>query len=158
MGSELKLSFGQPFYLDFRNKVSFGNIPSDKLITLFRDGRMFGLLADTLISSYYGKMVIPENKCSKGYDIIIPNIGNIEVKTFTKNGCSFIPSCMKGVGRKFDKDKFIEFANNVKGYCICDNSEFPDVYIIVMESTKLMEKYPSGKIDYSDRKVLFNLY
>jgi hypothetical protein len=157
MASRLNFTFTETHYVDFRDKISFGNIDSEILYTRFKDGRLFGLLADDLIVYHFRGCKRPNNTCAKGYDIEIPTIGKIEVKTFTKHGCCFIPSYMKGSGRSFNEVKFLDNNNSLSGYCLCDITEFPDVYIVSYRSQELLARYKTGQIPYTDRNKIFNI-
>jgi len=152
--SKLRLTFDTVQYINLRDSVSFGPIARSVLSERFKDGRLFGLLAEDLICSHFSNIIKTESNTTKGFDLIANEIGKIEVKSFTKNGCDVSPSFMKGIGRSFDESNYNEFLDGISGICICDNIDFPDVYIILKHPDFFLAK---RKIHVSERFNLFQL-
>ena len=134
--------------------VTFGNIPSEKVIELFKDGR---------VSSHFIEVWISENfpvqhvKGCKKYDFIDEKYPDTKYdeKTFTKRGCNFCPSNMLGQGRKFDKVVFQEKTKNLI-FCIASVVDFPVLKVKFVRGTDLIEKYPKGSIPFKDHIKFFN--
>ena len=76
-------------------------------------------------------------------------------KTFTKNGCSFRPSNMKGQGRVFNKEQFEDKTKKLI-FCIVSNRDFPNIKIRFVKGEDLISKYPKGEIPLKDHVKFFD--
>ena len=137
------------------DKISFGNLSSDVLLTLFKDGRIFSHFAEQFLAQDYNLTHV--TGC-KGHDLIDPDDHTIkyEQKTFTMNGCKFMPSNMIGQGRHFDKAVFDEKSKGLN-YVIVSNVNFPELKIRFVKGIDLAEKYPTGEIKFSQHNSFFGL-
>ena len=133
--------------------VSFDTLPPETLRELFGDGRIFAHFIERILAQDYGLTHV--TGC-KGHDIVDPTNPDIkyEQKTFTGNGCKFMPSNMIGQGRHFDKDVFIEKSKNLL-YVIVSNVHFPELKIRFMKGTDLAALYPNGEIKFKDHDKFF---
>ena len=122
----------------------FDNLPIHTTNHIFKDGRIFSHFSEHWLEKNYSLKHIPG---CKNYDLVDKNDYNkkYEQKTFTKNGCKFMPSNMIGTGRKLNKDKFKEHASNMN-YIIISNIYFPKIELKFVKGIDLIKKYPSGNI------------
>lgn len=136
---------------------SFGNLPSQMIIDIFKDGRPFSHFIEKWLSLNFELIHI--GGC-KAYDFVDENDENDEnikydQKTFTLRGCKFMPSNMIGEGRKFDKEIFETKAQNLN-YIIVSNVNFPEIKIKFVKGTDLINTYPNGVIPSKDFIKFFN--
>lgn len=110
-----------------------GPLSPQQTYLLLTDGRIMGLLADTLVTSSFSNVAMSPGKGTKhDVQLVPPNGGRIlrlEVKTVTKNGLSLEPSSMKGVGRVYDDDAYRRWRKTVDGFVFVHGLGMPDVYI-----------------------------
>jgi len=134
------------------DNVSFGNLPKETVIDLFRDGRISSAFLEEHIPLWYPKLkrVIG----NKDHDHIGKDGRYYDAKNFTKNGLKFCPSSQIGAGRKINKEKAAESANKLI-YILCDIVEFPSIRIVFKNGVLLMKHYPSFTIPYKDRSNIF---
>ena len=133
--------------------VSFGSLPQETLYELFRDGRISSHFMEHMLAQDFGLTHV--TGC-KGHDLVDPKDPTIkyEEKTFTSNGCKFMPSNMIGQGRKFDKNVFDEKAKGLI-YAIVSVVKFPELKIRFVKGDKLAAMYPNGEIKLSDHARFF---
>ena len=133
-----KYELNKTFEFNLTN-ISFDNIPSDKLVKLFTDGRHASHILELWVETNF-----------------IDNNNNfMEAKNFTKNGAKFMPSRMLGVGRKYIKeeaDKVIK--SNI--YVITDINDMPKIKMRFVKGIDLLEKYPNAIIPFKLRDEFFN--
>ena len=134
--------------------VSFGDLPSEVVNELFKDGRPFSHFIEKWIEKNYPLKHI--SGCKK-YDFI--DIDNPETKydekTFTKGGCKYCPSNMLGQGRVFNQTEFEEKSKKLI-FCIVSNINFPEIKIKFMKGEDLIKIYPKGSISLKDHDKFFN--
>ena len=133
---------------------NFGNLSEEICKEIFKDGRVFSHFIEPWISNNYPLTHI---KGCKPYDFVDNNDATIlyDEKTFTKRECDFRPSNMKGQGRKFNKEEFIEKTNKLI-FCIVSNVNFPEIKIKFVRGEDLLLKYPNGKIPSRDHVKFFD--
>lgn len=133
---------------------SFGNLPSQMIIEIFKDGRPFSHFIEKWLSLNF--QLIHITGC-KSYDFIDENdeIIKYDQKTFTSRGCKFMPSNMIGEGRKFDKEIFETKAQNLN-YIIVSNVNFPEIKIKFVKGSDLLIDYPNGVIPSKEFIKFFN--
>lgn len=134
--------------------VSFDALPDEVLKELFKDGRIFSHFIERILAKDYGLRHV--TGC-KGHDIVDPLNSDIkyEQKTFTGNGCKFMPSNMIGQGRQFDKKVFDEKSKNLI-YVIVSNINFPSLKIRFVNGSELAVMYPNGEIKLRDHDKFFS--
>ena len=76
-------------------------------------------------------------------------------KTFTKNGCKYMPSNMIGEGRSFNQDIFEKKAKQLI-YIIVSNVHFPEIMVRFVKGCDLIVDYPTGNIPFKDFDKFFN--
>jgi hypothetical protein len=135
------------------DNVSFDTLPVEVITELFKDGRIFSHFIERILAQDYGLKHV--TGC-KGHDIVDPSNPDIkyEQKTFTGNGCKFMPSNMIGQGRQFNKEVFIEKSKNLI-YVIVSNVKFPLLKIRFVKGSELATEYPSGEIKLKDHDKFF---
>ena len=133
--------------------ISFGNLPQEILRNLFSDGRIFSHFMERILAQDYGLTHV--TGC-KGHDLVDPNDPQIkyEQKTFTGNGCKFMPSNMIGQGRHFDKAVFDEKSKGLN-YIIVSNLRFPEIKVRFIKGSDLATMYPMGEIKSKDHDKFF---
>jgi hypothetical protein len=133
---------------------SFGNLPREICIDAWKDGRPFSHFIEPWLAQNYP--ALKHIKGCKGHDLVDNTDESIkyEQKTFTKKGCSFTPSNMKGQGRKFDQTIFEEKTKKLI-FVIVSNVNFPEIKIKFVRGTNLLIDYPDGKIHFKDFDKFF---
>ena len=133
---------------------SFGTLPRDVLIKHFKDGRAAAPLLELLISQEDGLTHV--GGC-RDHDMTDPADSAIEYdeKTFTKNGCKFMPSSMIGTGRSFDQAAFLEKAKKLI-YVVASVVNFPEIKIRYVKGDELAQTYPNGIIPFSKHDEFFS--
>jgi len=133
--------------------VSFGSLSREVLQNLFKDGRIFSHFAEHFLAQDYNLKHI--TGC-KGHDLTDTSDAAIqyEQKTFTGNGCKFMPSNMIGQGRHFDQAVFDEKSKKLI-YVIVSNVDFPNLKIRFVKGVDLASKYPTGEIKFSQHDNFF---
>jgi hypothetical protein len=135
--------------------VSFGDLDQDSLRLIFEDGRIFSHFIERVLARDYNLKHI--TGC-KGHDLVDPSNPDVkyEQKTFTSNGCKFMPSNMIGKGRSFNPEVFKEKAEQLN-YSIVSNVKFPVVHIRFVKGIDLVRLYPNGEIKYRAHDSFFEL-
>jgi len=135
--------------------ISFGNLDQETLTELFQDGRIFSHFIERVLAKDYK---ITHILGCKGYDLVEPSNPEIkyEQKTFTSNGCKFMPSNMIGQGRNFDPIVFKEKAEQLN-YIIVSNLKFPEIHIRFVKGVDLVSLYPKGEIKPREHNTFFEL-
>ena len=142
-------------FLHTISNYGFDNVTNNVCIRLLKDGRQFSMPIEAWLEENF--LSLKWIKGCKGHDFEDPADENIkyEQKTFTKDGCSFTPSNMKGVGRKFDQTIFEEKTKKLI-FIIVGNIDFPNIQIKFVRGTDLLVSYPKGKIPRNDFDKFFN--
>lgn len=133
----------------------FGNLPLEVANEVLKDGRTFSHFIERWIPNQNQYSSLTWVKGCKEYDFIDNKNVKYDEKTFTRNGCKFVPSNMLGAGRTFDKEVFEKKANNLV-YCIVSNLNFPEIKIKFVKGSELIKIYPKGSIPLKDHVKFFN--
>ena len=132
--------------------ISFDNIPSDKLIKLFTDGRHASHILELWIETNF---VGVKKHNVKDHDFIDDSNNFMEAKNFTKNGAKFMPSRMLGVGRKYiEEEAHKVIKSNI--YVITDINDMPKIKMKFIKGIDLLKKYPNAIIPFKLRDEFFN--
>ena len=133
---------------------SFGNLSTEEGVRLFKDGRVFSHFIEVWIAKNYPLKHILG---CKSYDFIDSNDPTIlyDEKTFTINGCNYVPSNMLGQGRTFNRELFEEKSKKLI-FCIVSNINFPEIKIKFIRGADLLSEYPNGKIPLNDHVKFFH--
>ena len=136
------------------NNLRWDKLPSHTIHEVLKDGRAFSYFIEPWLTQLYPLIHV---KGYKDHDFIDTKTQSVKFdeKTFTVNGCKYVPSHMIGSGRKFNQDKFIEKANNLV-YVIVSNINFPHINVKFVEGKELIKKYPKGGIPLGDHDKFFS--
>lgn len=91
--------------------IAFGNLRQNKLLEILSDGRVLSHLLEAKLEQDFDNLTHIK-KC-KSWDFEDSAGNKFDEKTFTKRGCKFMPSYMIGKGRKYNKDKFKKYLEEV---------------------------------------------
>lgn len=142
------------YEFDLTGKVKFGDMPEEAVYELFRDGRVASKFLEHTIPTWFEDLEFVDGV---GYDHVSRGTGRkYDLKGFTKGGACYAPSTMLGAGRKIDRQVLHEHAESID-YILSDITEFPKVRIMFKSGSDLVNTYPSGKIPFKSKKVLFNV-
>ena len=134
--------------------ISFGSLPTSVMIEIFQDGRAFSHFIEAWLAITYPLTHI---KRCKQYDHTDVNDETVKYdqKTFTKNGCKYMPSNMIGEGRRFNPEIFEKKAKQLI-YIIVSNVHFPEIMVRFIKGCDLIVDYPTGNIPFKDFDKFFN--
>lgn len=134
-------------YVHTINNFGFDNIPKHIISELYKDGRYFSHVSEQWIEENYPLRTIYGCQKFDFQDIKYPETF-YEAKTFTKYGCNFRSSFMKGTGRVFNDNLFQIHTKNAV-FCIISNVNFPEIRVKFISGVDLLKLYPSGIISYN---------
>ncbi len=134
----MKFDYTKIYDFDLSNSIKFGKIKNEDIYEIFKDGRITGLLAEYFIESEFSNINRVRNENSS-LDVIDDKGLKCEIKVFTKNGVSFLPSNQKGEGRKFDKEKYHLRVQNIDYFIIVDISQLPVMKIASIKSSAVLK-------------------
>jgi len=134
---------------------TFDGLPRETLIERYRDGRIASHFMEHIIAR---DSILTHVGGCQDHDLVSPSdpAEKYDQKTFTSNGCEFMPSSMKGKGRKFDKEAFDEKSKDLI-YVIVSVVSFPEIHTRFVKGSELAVLYPNGKIPLKDHDKLFEL-
>jgi hypothetical protein len=135
--------------------ISFDNLNYSQFKPLLEDGRIFSHLIEKWIETKFSNLTRVSG--CKDYDFVDDQQHKYDEKTFTKSGCSFYPSCMKGSGRTFDNQRFIEYVEDIH-YIFVDNTNLPMINIIGISGNDIIKYYPNGVIPIADISRIFSTH
>ena len=151
-GPKMSIEYDKIYTFDLTGKVSFGDLPEQLLFTLFTDGRVASKFLENHMPIWFPELVFTD---SKGYDHIHrETLRKFDLKGFTPRGACYAPSEMLGKGRKIVLETVHEHAKEID-YIFSDITEFPKVRIIFRRGTDMVNLFPSTKIKYKERHLLF---
>jgi hypothetical protein len=133
-----KLDIGKKYRIDLAGTVSLGSIPEMRLYDRLRDGRIIGLLVEDIIACEFSGLTRTQHN-GASHDLIKTDCRvpvRLQCKSFKDNHADLSPSYMKGKGRKFCTDAFIEYFDSIDAWIFADISTFPviTVYVIGKEA------------------------
>jgi hypothetical protein len=146
----MKIELDKTFHFHIDN-VSFGDIPTELLYDLFKDGRFASKPIEVQLSIWF-----PELKWVKGckdHDHIDSSGRLFEARGFTKNGSYLYPSKMRGGSRIISESGYKQKAGRVT-YAICDINDFPSIRVRFIEGSKAREIF-GREIKFKDRQRFF---
>ena len=148
-GIVIKLNKTYNFHVD---NCSFGLIPVERVIEMFKDGRVAAPFLEEHLTHWFPELT--RILGNKDHDHVDENGVKYDAKNFTKNGLKFKPSNQMGEGRKFVAEIAHAKAKKLIYIC-CDIVDFPKVRVRFKEGKTLIKKYPNCVIPRSKREVLF---
>ena len=129
--------------------VKFDNLDEVSLLKAFLNGSTISRFIELWLARNYDKLM---DRDTVEYDLWdFEKKRKVEVKSFTKGGCNFMPSYMIGAGRKLEEEKAYEYIDG-KIFCIVDIIDYPNIYYKFVEGTSLQFDYPKFKIPFKDRR------
>lgn len=137
------IQIGRVYHFKIRN-LAFGPLRRETLHSIFRDGRACSKLVENCLTQWFPELKMASSSNSTGFD---HHWGSrkVELKSFTKSGCNFLPSYMVGSGRTADPEKASEELT-ADLLCISDITEFPKISVRFVDHVWAYKKYPKGKI------------
>jgi hypothetical protein len=149
----VKIEYDKAYEFSIKGQASFGTLPEDIVMDVLADGRVASHFLERHLPLWFPELEFVSG--CRDHDHISPLTGaKFDQKSFTKLGCKFMPSSMIGVGRKFDRDKFLEKSGQLT-YIICDLTQLPSIGVVFKQGVSLAEKYPKGAIPLRERTTLF---
>ena len=117
--------------------VKFDNLDEVSLLKAFLNGSTISRFIELWLARNYDKLMDSD---TVEYDLWdFEKKRKVEVKSFTKGGCNFMPSYMIGAGRKLDEEKAYEYIDG-KIFCIVDIIDYPNIYYKFVEGTSLQSE------------------
>lgn len=119
-------------------------VPVGISIKLMQDGRLLSALVEVRLRQFFpGFKPAPVNAT---YDLIDPSGKLWEVRSITKSGAHFSPSYMRGSGRNFDRDGFIDRIKTLEGYILADTHGYPIVRYWAIPTAVVWDWYSNCKL------------
>lgn len=113
-------------------KVAEGlQLPPERLLHFFKDGRRFAWLLEESLAARYAMTRQGE---TDDYDLEDAAGRRWEARCCTKGGLFFCPSGMIGKGRKFHFEDWVTKQSKVSGWIVADITTFPRVAYWVIPS------------------------
>lgn len=132
--------------------VSFDLLDQETLTEIFRDGRASSKLIEHSLTKWFPELKLATTN-NRGFDHHW-GTRKVEVKSFTKSGCTFLPSHMIGKGRIADPEKaFAELQADT--LCIVDITDFPKVAVRFVDHFWAYNKFSKGRISPRERDYFF---
>lgn len=133
------------------DNISFGSLPRDVVVELFKDGRVASHFLERQLEVWFPELTFVN---AKGHDHLDPEGNLYDQKCFTKGGLGFAPSHMGGKGRVFVQEEAHEHAKDVTYIC-CDIIDFPKVRVVFRRGSDLIVEYPKCKVPFKNRELFF---
>lgn len=108
----------------------------DETRKYFRDGRRTSFLMEHVLAARLEGSRPPDEE--QPYDMLDKDGYKWEIRCLTGSGVYFVPSYMKGKGRSFDENGFLDKLKDIKGYYVCDIRSFPRVSVWCLSSKKVL--------------------
>ena len=119
---------------DMSSKLTYGDIPKSVLFEIFKDGRVAGLINESLVASLF-KNIAKTLVEGAAFDVYDKKWGTTyEVRSVTKGGTKTCPSAMVGVGRKYNADNHLEKMVNIDYFLFVDVRSFPVLYFYPLKA------------------------
>ena len=149
----MKIEFNKTYHFDIpTDQFRWCDINKEELMGLFRDGRVASKFFEKQIPHWFPELTFVD---ATGYDHVDKQGYKYDAKSYTKNGCKFMPSNQIGAGRKYDAEVAHAHANEI-AYIIHDVTEFPSINLIFKTGGSLLKDFPNCNITYAKRGLLFN--
>ena len=147
----LDVCLGTIYKFDLTGTVQFGDVPTEPLYDLFKDGRICSALLSGHLERRFNDLTYVDEK---GYDYIHIHLNKIEKKQITNNGLKFAPSSMIGVGRKVDYPQVVKHIyDNDLTYLIADITSFPEVTVMFIKGIDLLDKCSNESCTFTKIKA-----
>lgn len=121
------------------------HIPAEDTLKYFKDGRKASFIIERRLAYEYLGGKIAESE-GASYDVFDKDGNKWEVRCLTGRGMYFCPSYMKGSGRTFVENGFLEKLNEIEGYLIGRITDFPIVPVYKISSAQVLDWWHSGRL------------
>ena len=146
-----QIVLNRTFAFDLAGQVRFGELSTDTLYTIFKDGRNASFMLEEWLTLKFPLTRVLGNRDHDHVD----ELGNkYDAKNFTKGGLKFMPSNQIGAGRQFNKEIAHQHAGELIYIC-CDIVDFPRIRVRFINGSELMATYPKCSIPFRKRESLF---
>ena len=126
-----KVKLGESHLINLTGKCKLGDIPEFTLYQKLRDGRIMGLLVEDIIENHFANISKVKNP-NAAFDLFL-HYGEewllVQCKSSKTNKFCICPSHMKGKGRRFEYNKFLEYLNKFDVFVFAYIAEFPLVTV-----------------------------
>jgi len=95
-----KIELNKTYNFKIKN-VSFGDIPSDRILEFYKDGRVASFFLEEQLTHWFPELTRIEG--NKDHDHIDVQGREYDAKNFTKNGLKFMPSNQMAQGESLTK-------------------------------------------------------
>lgn len=113
--------------------------------SIFTDGRnMPSIFKHRLSSDYPDWTPAP----GSGHQLLDPDNGKWKIRSITDKGVDFRPSEQIGTGRNFDRDRFLEALELLKGFIIFDIACFPTVAVFKIPVQNVNRWFQNGILNF----------
>ncbi len=129
-----KVKLGESHLIDLTGKCKLGDIPEYALYQKLRDGRIMGLLVEDIIENHFANMTKVRN-ANAAFDLFLHYEDAyllVQCKSSKTNRFCICPSHMKGKGRRFDLDIFLEYLTKFDVFVFAYIAEFPLITVTFM--------------------------
>ena len=142
---------GTVYKFDLTDTIQFGDLPTELLYKLFKDGRCCSTLLSKFLERKFNDLIYVD---AKGYDYIHTVLNEIEKKQITNNGLKFSPSSMIGAGRKVDYSQVVKHIHdNDLTYLIADITSFPEITVMFIKGSDLLDKCSNKSCTFTKIKA-----
>ena len=146
--------------------LSHAGLSHEEMKRHYENGSPLSFLIEKVLLKWFNNLVyynrkktikVDDEKINIYPDFIDCNDENIlfDQKAFNRNGGCFIPSKMKGIGRTKEEIEFQKWAK-AQIFIWTDFCNLPEVKIIALSGEECLKRFPSGNINYTDKRLLFN--
>ena len=133
--------------------ISFGDLNSSELSSMFTDGRLASHFLERQLTKWFPKLTFVDKR---GHDHLDEDGNKYDQKCFTKGGLGFAPSHMGGKGRVFVQEEAHDHAKEITYIC-CDIVDFPLVKVRFAKGSELIKEFPKCKIPFKLRNEFFSI-
>ena len=141
------------FHWDLAKLAFELHIPQDDTLTYFQDGRRASFIVERRLAYEYLQGKIAESE-GASYDVFDKEGLKWEVRSLTKGGMYFCPSYMKGSGRKFEEEGFLQKLSEIEGYLIARITDFPIVPVFKISKDQVLSWWKEGSLGTSSEIAL----
>lgn len=149
-----KIGVVDAHYID----IKIDDIEEQQIHDIFKDGRIFGLLAEPWIASKFKNMTkLNDGSAPYDFHMSVGKYGTLKIehKIMNRNGIAdLVPSYMKGKGRKFDRDDYESFVDSVDGFAITSLSDMPLLATGIISSSVLADLGYPKQVKRKDFELL----